>query len=43
MRNGYRSHNGRSAVARKAMFSATGNTNGMFPQLFIIREDSSIG
>lgn len=36
MRNGFRSHNGRSAVARKAMFSATGQTNGMFPQIFIV-------
>ena len=36
MRNGYRSHNGRSAVARKAIFSATGSTNGMFPQIFVI-------
>lgn len=36
MRNGYRSNNGRSAIARKAMFSATGNTNGMFPQIFVI-------
>jgi len=32
MRNGYRSHRGRAAVARKAMFSATGKTNGMMPQ-----------
>ena len=36
MKNGYRSHNGRSAVARKAIFSATGHTNGMFPQIFVI-------
>ena len=35
MRNGFRSH-GRSAVTRKAMFSATGHTNGMFPQIFVI-------
>lgn len=35
MRNGYRSHNGRSAVARRALFSATGETNGMFPQVFV--------
>lgn len=32
MRNGYRSHRGRAAVARKAMFGATGKTNGMMPQ-----------
>jgi hypothetical protein len=32
MRNGYRSHRGRSAIARKAIFSATGKTDGMMPQ-----------
>lgn len=31
-RNSYRSHNGRSAVARKVMFSATGPTDGTIPQ-----------
>ena len=30
-RNGYRSHRGRSAVARRVLMSA-GSTNGMFPQ-----------
>ena len=35
VRNSYRSHNGRSAVARKVLFSATGQTNGIFPQGYI--------
>lgn len=34
-RNSYRSHNGRSAVARKVMFSATGPTDGTIPQGYI--------
>jgi hypothetical protein len=32
MKNGYRSHRGRSAIARKVIFSATGKTDGMMPQ-----------
>ncbi len=35
VRNSYRSHNGRSAVARKVMFSGTGPTDGIFPQGYI--------
>ena len=31
-RNGYRSQRGTSAVARKAMFSGPGKTDGMMPQ-----------
>ena len=31
-KNGYKSHNGRSAIARKALLSGTGNVNGMMPQ-----------
>ena len=34
-RNSYRSHNGRSAIARKVMFSATGPTDGTIPQGYI--------
>ena len=34
-RNSYKSHNGRSAVARKVMFSGPGQTNGIFPQGYI--------
>ena len=32
VRNGYSSRRGRSATARKAIFSATGRDNGMIPQ-----------
>ena len=32
VRNGYKSHNGRSAVARKVLRSGAGNVNGMMPQ-----------
>ena len=35
VKNSYRSHNGRSAVARKVMFSGTGDTDGIFPQGYI--------
>ena len=31
-KNGYKSHKGRSAIARKALLSGTGNVNGMMPQ-----------
>ena len=34
-RNSYRSNNGRSAIARKVMFSATGSTDGTIPQGYI--------
>lgn len=34
-RNSYKSHNGRSAVARKVMFSGPAQTNGIFPQGYI--------
>tara|TARA_R110002074_G_scaffold4263_2_gene21277 strand:+ start:33 stop:305 length:273 start_codon:yes stop_codon:yes gene_type:complete len=30
-RNSYRSHNGRSGIARRALFSATGKTDGTMP------------
>ena len=35
-RNSYRSHNGRSAVARRVLFSGTGDTNGIIPQGYIL-------
>jgi hypothetical protein len=35
-RNSYRSHNGRSAIARRVLFSGTGDTNGIIPQGYIL-------
>jgi hypothetical protein len=32
VRNGYKSHNGRSAVARKVLRGGAGKVNGMMPQ-----------
>ena len=32
VRNGYKSHKGRSAIARKVLHSGAGNVNGMMPQ-----------
>ena len=34
-KNSIQSHRGRSAIARKVLFSGTGSTNGMIPQNYI--------
>ena len=38
-RNSYRSHNGRSGIARRALFSATGKTDGTMPQIILGQTD----
>ena len=40
-RNSYRSHNGRSGIARRALFSATGKTDGTMPQLILGQKDQN--
>ena len=35
-RNGYKSHRGRSAVARKAQFSGPGKVDGLLPQVYVV-------
>ena len=35
VKNGYKSRGGRSAIARGVLSSATGNTNGMLPQIYV--------
>lgn len=41
-RNGPRSSKGRSAVARKAIFSGTGKTNGSFPQGSVVTSTGEV-
>lgn len=40
-RNSYRSHNGRSGIARRALFSATGKTDGTMPQIILGQKDQN--
>ena len=35
VRNGFRSNNGRSAIARRSIFGATGRSNGFMPAGFV--------
>lgn len=40
MRNGYKSHRGTSAVARKAMFSGTAPESGMMPVVSVLDQNN---
>ena len=35
-RNGYKSHNGRSATARRVQFGGASGTNGIMPSVFVL-------
>jgi hypothetical protein len=35
-RNGYKSHNGRSAIARRAQFGGPSGTNGIMPSVYVL-------
>lgn len=35
-RNGYKSHNGRSATARKVLFGGASGTNGIMPTVYVL-------
>lgn len=41
-RNGYKSHNGRSGTARKALFGGASPTNGMMPSVFVKLDDGQL-
>lgn len=41
MRNGYKSHRGRSAVARRAIMSA-GSDNGFLPQVSVVDQNGTV-
>jgi len=41
-RNGYKSHRGRSAVARKAQFSGPGKVDALQPHVNVVTQDGKV-